>query len=115
MAMTPEAKVKSDVQRYLHEKGFIRAGSAPKSWPDPVQGWYFMPSQNGRGVTGIPDFVGCYKGRFFSVETKAPGKRNNTNANQDQRIKEIQRADGVALVVDDVEQLKEVLEDVVQG
>ena len=66
MAMTPEAKVKSDVQRYLHEKGFIRAGSAPKSWPDPVQGWYFMPSQNGRGVTGIPDFVGCYKGRFFS-------------------------------------------------
>ena len=25
MAMTPEAKVKSDVQRYLHEKGFIRA------------------------------------------------------------------------------------------
>ena len=44
------------------------------------------------------------------METKAPGKRNNTNANQDQRIKEIQRADGVALVVDDVEQLKEVLE-----
>lgn len=32
--------------------------------------WLFMPSANGYGVPGIPDFIGCYRGHMFSVETK---------------------------------------------
>lgn len=37
-------------------------------------GWYFMPAQNGLGVHGIPDFLGHYRGTFFAIETKAPGR-----------------------------------------
>ena len=35
--------------------------------------WYCMPAQNGFGRNGIPDFVGCYEGRFFAIECKGTG------------------------------------------
>lgn len=37
--------------------------------------WWFMPPANGYGRSGIPDFVGCFNGQLFAVETKfASGK-----------------------------------------
>lgn len=94
MASTPEGRVKAAVKAFLKEHGV----------------WFFMPVSNGMGVVGIPDFICCWQGRFLAIETKAPGKRGNTTPNQKQKIAEIQRADGLALVVDDVEQLKGVFE-----
>ena len=44
---------------------------------------------------------------FFAIEAKAKGKREQTTANQRIRIEEIHNAEGWALVVDDVQQLKE--------
>lgn len=35
--------------------------------------YFFMPVQSGYGAAGL-DFYCCHKGRFFSVETKRPGK-----------------------------------------
>lgn len=57
------------------------------------------------GVNGIPDFVGFYDGKFFAIETKSPGKRGTTSANQCARLDEMHAAGGVAVVVDDVTQL----------
>ena len=57
--MTPEGKVKETVKALLKQYG----------------AWYFLPVSNGFGVHGIPDFVGCYKGRFFGIETKTKGKK----------------------------------------
>jgi hypothetical protein len=37
--------------------------------------WYFMPVPFGFGIKGIPDFIGCYKGWFFAIETKAGGNK----------------------------------------
>jgi hypothetical protein len=93
MAMTPEGKVKKKVKEYLVSIG----------------AWYYMPVSNGMGRSGCPDIIVCYKGQFLAFETKAPGKRNNTTANQDREIAGINKAEGLAIVVDDVEQVKEVI------
>jgi hypothetical protein len=91
MAQTPEGIVKDAIKKVLNEYNI----------------WYFMPSANGFGKVGVPDFICCWKGKFFAIEAKAKGKREQTTANQDRRIEEIRSAKGWALVVDDVEQLKE--------
>jgi hypothetical protein len=50
----------------------------------------------------------CWNGRFIGIETKAPGKRGNTSPNQDREIAAIRAANGLAVVIDDVEQLQEI-------
>jgi hypothetical protein len=62
------------------------------------------------GRVGCPDILVCYKGLFMAFETKAPGKIKNVTANQQREIDEIKRANGLAHVVDDVEQVKSLLD-----
>ena len=93
MGMTPEGKVKKAVKEYLKSIG----------------AWYYMPVSNGMGRVGCPDILACYQGRFIAIETKAPGKRKGVTPNQQREIDDILSANGLALVVDDVEQLKEAL------
>ena len=93
MAMTPEGKVKKKVKEYLQSIG----------------AWYYMPVTNGMGRVGCPDILVCYKGLFMAFETKAPGKIKNVTANQEREINDIISAYGLALVVDDVEQVKEAI------
>lgn len=91
MAKTPEGKVKDGVRKRLKEAGI----------------WFYQPIQNGMGRVGIPDFICCYNGRFLAIETKAPGKINNTTPNQEQVLKEIRESGGYSLVLDDPERLDE--------
>lgn len=108
---TPEELVKRDVHKYLHSIGCVRAGSTKNKWPARVRGWYYMPMKGvAMGVNGIPDFVGCLDGRMFAIETKAKGKLRSISANQQARLEEIAAAGGIAVVVDDVQQLISVLE-----
>ena len=93
MASTPEGKVKAAVKKVLQARGI----------------WFFMPMQNGFGVVGIPDFICCWKGQFLAIETKAPGKRGATTANQDRKLQEIKEHGGWSIVVDDAVQLIEFL------
>ena len=79
--MTPEGKVKEAVKKVLKQFG----------------AWYFMPVSNGYGKHGIPDFIGVLKGRFFAIETKAPG--GVPTPRQEIQIAEIQVAEGRAFVV----------------
>lgn len=94
MALTPEARVKQACKKLLKDRGI----------------WFYMPVQNGMGNIGIPDFVCCWSGRMLAVETKAPGKRANTTPNQKRVLGEISDHGGLAVVVDDVSQLQEVLD-----
>jgi hypothetical protein len=89
--MTPEGKVKDAVKKVLKKHGV----------------WYFMPMQNGFGVVGIPDFICCFHGIFLGVETKAPGKREQTTPNQDRVLREIKEHGGYTIVVDDAKQLED--------
>ena len=83
MAATPEKKVKEKVVKVLKEMG----------------AYYFYPFTGGYGRSGVPDVIGCYKGRFFGIECKA-GK-NKTTALQDREISLIHNAEGVAWVVNE--------------
>ena len=103
---TPEGRVKDAIKKELDSRGFWRAGSAE---PSAVEGWYYMPVSNGMGVVGIPDFIGCWRGKFFSIEAKAPGK--HPTANQERRHHEIRAAKGWVLIVDNINTLKEFLDE----
>ena len=39
---------------------------------DEAGAWYFMPVPTGMQKATL-DFLGCYTGRFFAIETKSPG------------------------------------------
>ncbi len=91
--MTPEGRVKADVKKYLASRGF----------------WWTMPMGTGYGRSGVPDFLVCANGRFVAIETKATGKLSNTTAMQKLQIAAINASGGLAVVIDDVEQLKGVL------
>ena len=83
-----EADVKADVKDYCKEIG----------------AFYFMPVQMGYGKSSI-DFLICWRGLFIGVETKAPGKWEPTGR-QGRTIKEIKQANGQALVINHVQQLR---------
>ena len=84
MAMTPEAKVKKVVVKHLKSMG----------------AYYFYPVTGGYGGSGVPDIVGCYKGKFFGIECKA-GK-NTTTALQEKNLSDIALAGGIAAVVNEL-------------
>ena len=57
--MTPEGKVKKETRAAL----------------DALGAWSFMPQGGAFGKGGIPDFIGCYQGKFFGIETKSQAGR----------------------------------------
>src|SRR6187455_904676 len=72
MAPTPEGKVKGQVRSLLAE----------------YQGIYtYWPVPSGYGKTNL-DVLGCYRGRFFLIETKAAGKKPTLR-----QVEEIQAVD----------------------
>lgn len=78
---TPEHKVKTQIKVLLRKYG----------------AYWHMPVQNGLGAPSL-DFVCCFKGRYFAIEAKAPGRK--TTPRQDNTIKQIQLAGAPAFVVD---------------
>jgi len=55
-------------------------------------------------MAGLPDIIGCYKGRFFAFETKTPDKRSNTTMVQNRVMQKIRDAGGNAQVVCTIEE-----------
>ena len=80
---TPESKVKDKIKAICKARG----------------AYYAMPVMGGMASNGTPDFLICYKGRFIAIEAKA-GKGKPT-ALQLVRLKEIDKAGGVAIVINE--------------
>jgi len=80
---TPEKKVKLKVVAVLKTFG----------------AYYFYPVSGGYGTSGVPDIVGCLRGKFFAIECKA-GK-GKTTALQDRNMEQIIAQGGVAIVVNE--------------
>lgn len=108
---TPEGRVKDAVKKVLRGNDI----------------WFYMPVQNGMGMTGIPDFVCCAPititpemvgktyGFFLGIETKAVGKESNVSANQQRVIAAINNHGGVAFVTSDAELVMEKLQEHIHG
>lgn len=84
MAMTPEVRVKKKVVKILEEFGV----------------YFFYPVTGGYGRSGVPDIVGCFKGRFIGIEVKADAKKNPPTDLQKLNLANISKQGGIALVVD---------------
>lgn len=83
MAMTPEKKVKQAVVAIL--KAF--------------KAYYFYPVSGGYGMSGVPDIVVCYMGRFIGIECKAGS--NKPTALQEVNLNNIREQGGIALVINE--------------
>jgi hypothetical protein len=82
---TPEGRVKAAVRKLL----------------DQYEGlWTHWPVPSGYGRRTI-DCFGCYRGRFFGIETKAPGKKPTIN--QTDELQAIDAAMGQTFVIDRVD------------
>lgn len=72
--MTPEGAVKRDVRARLEHHGLIHVTKAGLGAKPVIEGFFFMPVAGPYSVRGIHDFIGCWRGQFFSLETKAPNE-----------------------------------------
>ena len=59
------------------------------------------------GVSGVPDIICCYKGRFLGLEAKLPGGR--LTALQKRALEKINRAGGIARRVESVDDVKAII------
>jgi len=80
--VTPEGRVKVKVKKVLE---YYRSSI-----------YVHMPVQNGMGKPSL-DFVGCFWGFFFAVETKAPGKVPTER--QEQTIADMRAAGAKVFVI----------------
>lgn len=81
---TPESIVKNKVKKVLKE----------------AEAYQFWPVQMGYGAATI-DCIGCHEGRFFGIETKAPGK--HPTARQRLTIESQQEAGAMVFVIGEAE------------
>ena len=95
MALTPEKKVKNKCVTLIKAYGV----------------YYFFPSMNGFGRSGVPDIICCANGVFLGVECKA-GKNEPTEL-QLLEMKKIRDAGGKTLVVNEenISELEEILKE----
>ena len=91
--VTPEGKVKAEIKKVLEAAG----------------AWYFMPSMNGYGRKGIPDFIGCVNGRFFAIEAKA--ENGKATPWQERELAAIAKSGGMAMIAKSGDDVREFLKD----
>lgn len=94
MGDTPETKLKKEAKKLLDKLG-----------PDC---WYFKVLGSPGQKAGVPDLVGCYKGKFFAPELKvAPNKPSDKQLHE---IRKITAAGGASAVIWSIDEFKEWME-----
>jgi pantoate kinase len=97
MAQTPEAKVKEKIKKILKAHG----------------AYFAMPMGTGYGNSGVPDFLVCLNGEFLAIEAKAG--RGIPTALQEKNMRDIEKAGGRTLVVNEQTLELKVLEAVLEN
>ena len=100
---TPEGLVKN-LARDLLARYDIQPANKAGTFKQ-AAGWYYFAVQGMMSVKGIPDIIGQYRGIFFGVELKAPGKK--ATGFQALQLDAISCSGGAVFVVDGPESLKD--------
>ena len=100
--MTPENVVKKKIKDLLAAYDIQPAANAGTFAT--ASGWYYSAVQGPMSVRGIPDFIGHYRGKFFAVEAKAPGKK--PTGFQALQIAAIKASGGAVFIISDDESLE---------
>lgn len=86
-----ESQLVIKIKQYLKDKG---------AYVEKIWGGGFQSA-------GIPDIIACYKGRFLGIEVKVGN--NKPSEIQLVKLKRINDADGVGVVVWSLEEVKELI------
>jgi len=89
---TPEGQLTSSIRQLLKTFGIFHW----KAWGGPMS------------APGVPDIVGCWKGRMIGIEVKAP--RGHLSPDQVRFIEAINRSGGLAFVARSLDDVIENLE-----
>lgn len=98
MAETPEGKVKKAVKKALLAHGVVPFSDVISGAATSYEGFYYMPVAGPFAVHGVHDFVGCWRGVFFSLETKAPDNRVDATIHQESFRQAVSTTGGLAYV-----------------
>jgi hypothetical protein len=88
MTRTPEGEVKKHIRAFLEYIG----------------AFVFMPVTSGFGDQAV-DFLGCWRGLFFAIEAKAPGRLKKLTDRQRDFLLNVAKAGGIGICVDSVDLL----------
>ena len=100
--MTPEGRVKALIAKLLAHYDIQPAAKAGTFTTS--AGWFYAAVQGPLSVRGIPDFIGHYRGRFWAIEAKAPGRV--PTGFQKMQVDAIRCSGGAVFVIDGEESLK---------
>ncbi len=90
--MTPEGKTKAAINRALAKFKSL---------------YKFMPVPSGYGPSSL-DYIVCFRGRFISIEAKAPGKKPTPR--QAMTMDKMEQAGATVFVIDNTDQLGPLIE-----
>jgi hypothetical protein len=107
---TPEGKVKEAVKKVLIANRIYPFMDVGTGKAKDAEGVFYMPVAGPFSVHGVHDFVGCFKGRFFSIETKAPDAKEDATPHQQKFAIAVNHAGGIAVTgVRDADQVQRLI------
>ena len=95
---TPESRVKLVVRKALHAHGVHPFMDVATGKVQGAEGVYYMPVAGPYSVHGVHDFVGCWRGLFWSIETKAPDNPEDATPHQENFRVAVDATGGIAFV-----------------
>ena len=96
----PESRLSSNILGAVRQRPRVFAW---KVWGGDVQ------------MAGLPDIAGIVEGKFFGIESKMPGKRDNLSPKQELVHESIRRALGAVKVCCSIKEAVEFVEAVRRG
>lgn len=66
-------------------------------------GFYFKTHGGAYQKVGLPDIIGCHKGRMIGIEVKLPGKEDTLTKIQKNTIEKLSRCGAISFMTTSVE------------